>query len=160
MSSAQVRGTEDFIRLSKALKAAGRSELRKELNKGLRRAAKPLIAQTRAAALEKLPKAGGLNELVAKTPQRVQVRTGAKTAGVRIVVVQSRSGARRANRGVLRHPVFADTTKPRDEWTWVDQKVNSDWFDGPLREGAPLVVPQLTVAMQAIADRVVRGVRK
>lgn len=157
--SAQVKGAEDFLRLSKALKAAGRKQLRKDLNKGLRDAAKPLIAQTRASARDRLPKAGGLNDLVAKTPQRVQIRTGA-TAGVRIVVVQSRSGARRANRGILRHPVFADPNKPRDEWTWVDQKVNSEWFDGPLREGAPLVIPRLTAAMQTVADRVVREVQR
>lgn len=156
MTASAITGAEDFLKLSKALKHAGRTTLRKELNKGLREASKPLIASTRKAARERLPKSGGLAELVAKTPQRVQVRTGAQTAGVRIVVVKSKSGARRANRGVLRHPVFADSSKDRRDWTWVDQKVNSDWFDGPLREGAPLVVPHLRAAMEKVAQQIVR----
>jgi hypothetical protein len=152
MSDFKVKGTEDFLKLSKALKAAGRTELRKELNKRLRAAAKPLIPEARAEARRTLPQAGGLADLVARAPMRVQVRTG-QQAGVRIVVGKDRSGARAANQGLIRHPVFGNREK------WVTQKVPSDWFDRPLRDSAPRVLPELEKAIQSVLEDIVRGAR-
>lgn len=146
---------DEFYRLSKALKAAGLKDLRKELNTELRRAAKPLIPLTRAAARARLPRAGGLAEGVAKAPQRVQVRTGAKTAGVRLVVSNNRSAARAANKGSVRHPVFGSTT-------WVTQPVPDaeGWFDETLNQHVPTVaLPAIQQALETIAARVVREVR-
>lgn len=158
-SDFEVRGAEDFYRLSKALKHSGRTELRKELNKGLKKAAVPLIKNARVEAIQRLPARGGLNRLVAKTPTRVQVRTGADSAGVRIVVVKSNSGARRANRGVLRHPVFADSSQDRSDWTWVDQPVEPGWFDDPMREGAPVVRGELEQSMETVARKIIEEAR-
>lgn len=116
---------DDFLRLSKKLKAAGRGDLRKELNKSLKAPAKRIIPATRKVAKAKLPKRGGLAARVAKAPQRVQVRTGASTAGVR-VVVGGRGGAPRTldQQGTVRHPVFGNEGK------WVEQRVPSarGWF--------------------------------
>jgi hypothetical protein len=151
VSDFEVTGAEDFYRLSKALKAAGRTDLRKELNKSLRAAAKPLIPQTRAAARQMLPKRGGLADAVARVPQRVQVRTGQATAGVRIVVGKNRSAARASNRGLIRHPVFGNRQ------AWVEQKVPSGWFDDTLRRSGREVLPALEQAMQDVAEKVVRG---
>lgn len=152
-----VKGGEDFYRLSKALKAAGETELRKELNKELRNAAKPLIPVTRAVARRTLPRAGGLADKVARAPQRVQVRTGEKTAGVRIVVGARRgSAARMANMGHVRHPVFGDRK------TWVTQELPQaeGWFDETLEQEAPKVArPAIEAALELIADRVVREVK-
>lgn len=154
MADYEVRGAEDFIRLSKALKHAGRTEMRKELNAGLKRAAKPLIAKTRAEARQRLPQRGGLAERVAKAPQRVQVRTGARTAGVRIVVAGSAKGPRNANRGFIRHPVFGNRE------VWVEQKVPAGWFDDPLKASAPEVRNDLEKVLESIADQVVREARR
>lgn len=154
MSDFQVSGAEDFYRLSKALKAAGEKELRKELNAELRKAGKPLIARTRQAALEQLPSSGGLAAQVAKEPQRIQVRTGAQTAGVRVVVGRRRGGARGANRGVIRHPVFGNTDR------WVNQPVEPGWFDKTLERDAPGIArPAIEAAMQSIADKIVNQAR-
>lgn len=150
-----IQGGEDFYRLSKALKAAGETGLRKELNKELRNAGKPLIPKTRAAARAQLPRAGGLSEAVARAPQRVQVRTGTKTAGVRIVVSNNRSAARAANRGVVRHPVFG-----ADKWVTQQIPQAEGWFDETLEREAPKVArPAIEAALESIAERVVREVR-
>ena len=149
-----IRGAEEFIRLSKALKHAGQTELRKELNRSLRAAAKPLIPKARAEALRRLPSKGGLAKQVSKEPMRVQVRTGATTAGVRIVVGRKQGGARAANRGFIRHPVFGNRE------VWVDQKVPADWFDEPLTKSAPEVRRALEGAMNDIAEQVVRDSRR
>jgi hypothetical protein len=146
----EIRGAEQFLKLSKALKHAGRTELRKELTNGMRRAAKPLIEASRKEALARLPRRGGFAEQVAREPQRVAVRTGARTAGVRIVVGKSRGGARAANRGEIRHPVFGN----RD--VWVTQSVPKGWFDDAMKDGAPTIRRELEKAMNDVADKVVR----
>jgi hypothetical protein len=153
MIDLEVRGGDDFLRASKALKAAGQFGLRRELHKQMRRGARPLIPLARAEARRVLPRAGGLAEQVAKAPMRVQVRTGAQTAGVRVVVGKDRSGARMANRGLIRHPVFGN----RDRW--VDQRVPPDWFDGAMRRNAPTVRPHILRAVQNVLTDIARGAR-
>lgn len=147
-----VKGADAFYRLSKELKRTGKTGLRKELNQELKKAAQPIIPLTRAAALRRLPQSGGLAGIVAKTPQRVQVRTGERTAGVRIVVGKSNSGARAANRGVVRHPTFGKEP-------WVSQPVLPGWFDDTAKAQAPPVRKRLTVAMETVATKIVKGTR-
>lgn len=146
MSDFTVKGADDFLALSKRLKAAGEGDLRKALNKGLREAAKPLIGKTRAAARQKLPRRGGLAALVAKEPQRVQVRTG-NSAGVRVVVGKSRGAAQAADRGVVRHPVFG-----RD--TFVEQKVDPGWFSETAQDEAPAIRDDVADVLEDFTRRV------
>lgn len=153
MSDFKVTGAEDFYKLSKSLKAAGRTELRKELTKGMRKATKPLIAKTKSAAGSTLPRRGGLAALVAREPQRVQVRTGAQTFGVRIVVGRTKGGARGADAGTVRHPVFGH----RDRF--VAQPVTPGWFTASLEAAAPLVQPEIEAAMEAVAQKIVQGAK-
>lgn len=146
-----VQGADQFYELSKALKHAGKTELRKELNKAMRDGAKPLIPKARAEALKRLPQRGGLAKQISKEPARVQTRTG-KDPGVRVVVGKKRGGARSANRGVIRHPVFGN----RD--VWVDQPVPPGWFDDPMRASAPEIRKALAQGIEDVAAKVVRDV--
>lgn len=148
----QVSGTSDFLRLSKALKAAGETELRKELNKGLKVAAKPLIPKARASAKASLPKRGGLAKRVAASPMRAQVRTG-RDPGVRITVGRGRT-AWAANHGEVKHPVFGNRE------VWETQKLpQPDWFDRPMKEALPTVRPEVEKALQAVVEKIARGAR-
>jgi hypothetical protein len=146
----EVHGADQFLKLSKALKNAGRTELRKELHKGIRQAARPLIPAARAEALRRLPKSGGLAAQVAKEPARVQQRTGSDP-GVRIVIGRNRGGARAANRGVIRHPVFGNRE------VWVDQRVQPGWFDDSMKASAPEIRRGIERAMDAVIDEIVRN---
>lgn len=148
----EIHGADQFLALSKALKHAGRTELRKELNKRIRVAAKPLIPKARAEAMARLPQRGGLAKQVSKEPMRVQTRTG-RDPGVRIVVGKRGGGARQANRGRLRHPVFGNRER------WVTQQVKPGWFDDPMAASAPDVRRGVEAAMQSIVDDIVREVR-
>lgn len=145
----EIRGADEVLRLSKALKHAGRGDLRKALNAGIRKAAKPLIAKSKAEAKTRLPQRGGLAAAIARTPQRVQVRTG-KDPGVRIVVGGKGGAARGANAGTIRHPVFGN----RD--VWVSQKVRPGWFEEPMEGGAPEVRRHIEDALNDVAERVVK----
>lgn len=152
--SFEVSGADQFLALSKALKNAGHKELRKTLNKNIKTAVKPLIAETRAEARRTLPHRGGYGALVARAPQRIQVRTGAQTAGVRLVVARDRSSARRANMGVIRHPVFGNRE------VWVDQRLAvKGWFDVPAKAARPRILSAVEAALADTVSDIVRGVR-
>lgn len=146
----EVHGADQFLKMSKALKEAGRTGMRRELHTGIRKAARPLVKKTRDEAKRRLPKRGGLAAQVAKEPQRVQVRTGTKTAGVRIVVGKKQGGARAANRGVIRHPVFGNRE------VWVDQKVPARWFDDPIEASAPEIRREIERSLNDMLAKIAR----
>lgn len=147
---ASVRGAEDFLALSKRLKATGQGELRKELARSLRLAVKPLTPKTRAEARHILPHAGGLAELVAKEPQRVQVRTGAATAGVRLVVGKNKGAARAADAGAIRHPVFGTDR-------FVTQPVPPGWFTATAKGQSRNVRKDVLAVLETVAARATGG---
>jgi hypothetical protein len=156
-SGSSLSGSSDFLRLSKALKNAGRTELRKELHKGLKDGAKPLLKVAREAARESFPEREGLAAREAKTRFRVQVRTGTQ-AGVQVVADGRYVNVKLLNnRGIIRHPVFADPKKTRREWTWVDQPdPNRGWFDKAMQDHVDQVKPELEQAIQRVVDKIAR----
>jgi len=142
----EVTGAAQLLRLSKALKNAGELELRKELNRGIRAAAKPLIGQARAEARRRLPQRGGLAQRVGRQPARVTVKTG-QTPGVQIVVGKKGLAAA-ADAGVIRHPVFG-------RGPFVSQQVPKGAFTDTFRDGAPTVLPEIEAAMERVAQTIV-----
>lgn len=54
--------------------------------------------------------------------------------------------------GTFRHPVFADATKTRSDWTWVSQQAR------PFLH--PATMDHLTEAVEAIRDAVILGVNE
>lgn len=145
-----VRGARDFYTVSKSLKAAGKGELRKQFHKTVRDAAKPLIPKVRESARQRGPKEGGLNERLAKKPYRAQTRTGANTAGVRIV--GTKVDPRINSLGRIAHPVFGH--KPT-----VIQYDNGlkGYFDKPLQESGPAVQREVVGAMNDFTRKILRG---
>lgn len=150
----EVHGVEQFYALSKALKHAGHAQLRKDMNKGLGAVVKPLQKKTRSAARAQLPSGGGLAAQVAKEPQRVQVRTGSRTAGVRLVVLRKRGAAWATNRGRLRHPVFGN----RD--VWVTQPVPAGWFDSTIKQEQRTIVRGAQGVLDTIVEQIVDDARR
>lgn len=148
MADFQVTGADQFLALSKALKAAGEKDLRNELHAGMREAAREIMPLAREEAREILPHAGGMNELVAKAPMRVRVATG-RDYGVSIVARKLGSGARGADFGRIRHPVSGNRDK------WVSQDVPASWLRGTVSRSVHLVIPKLEDAMERVARKVV-----
>lgn len=163
MADIEVRGAEQFLRLSKALKAAGETEMRKQLHKTMRDTAKPLVKEARQAATESgIPKSGGLAARIAKTAFRPQVRTGATTAGVRITAPGKAVAARTLNdSGIVRHPVYAQGDKTRREWTWRTQSVPAaqGWFDRAMKRNAGPVRLKLLAALDQVRREILRSTR-
>jgi hypothetical protein len=121
------------------LKATGNRGLRLELLRGLKAGAKPLIPDVRAAALEKLPRAGGLNEQVAGQKISVSVRTGARTASVRLTTTAPDTA--QTDQGFVRHPTWGR----RGKGDWRQQPIPhaAGWWSDTLARDAPKVTAAL-----------------
>lgn len=139
-------GADALLALSKRLKAAGQTELRKEFTKAIQSAAKPLVPKVKDAARGSLPTRGGLNERVARKPFRAQVRTGATTAGVRITASKVDP---RIDEGRVYHPVFG--RKPG-----VVQRVAPGYFSGTLNREAPSILPDVVDVLAKWAERIIK----
>jgi hypothetical protein len=126
-----------------------RDGLRKELHKavGSREAADPEGAGGRPA---RSAQAGGLNERIAKKPYRVQTRTGANTAGVRIV--GTKVDPRINNQGRIAHPVFGGRAAPSCSTTPRPRATSTR----PLAESAPRGAEEVVVAMRRTSPPLVR----
>lgn len=148
--SLEIRGAENLGRVAQSLRAAGRSDLKRELLKGIRAATKPLRAAVKLYAVATLSGRGGLGKRVARTRMTTQTRTG-RDPSVRIkAAANAVKDPYRIDRGRIRHPVFG-------RGPWVLQDVTPGWFRTPLSEGAPIVRPELVKAMDDIANKIARA---
>jgi hypothetical protein len=144
-------GSTELAALAVRLKATGDKGLRVELLHGLKSGASPLVDKVAEAARSQLPHGGGLNEQVAGQKVKVQVRTGARTAGVRLTT--SAPDTKQTDSGIVRHPVYGNRKK------WVTQKIPkaAGWWSKTLERGAPWVQPKLRESMDRIAEAIQRG---
>lgn len=162
MSDFEITGADQFYRLSKALKAAGRTGMRRELNAAMRRGAKPLVKVAKDAAADVFPKSGGMSQRESTIKFRAVTRTSLNLYGVRIEAAGRYVAAKTTNKtGSFRKPVFADKSQPKNTWTWADQEIpgSEGWFDRAMTGAAPLVRPELEKAIENVAHEIVRGAR-
>ena len=162
-----VKGAEDFLALSKALKAAGHTKLRKELHKAIRDGVRQHMPKTTEALQDALP--SGLAARGKGVKQAAVVKTG-RDPGVTVAVRYGKRGrglgasnARMLNaQGQFRHPTYADVDKPRKDWRWVNQSVAGaqGWFDEAWADAAPLVRRCLEAVMEDVADDIVRRAKR
>jgi hypothetical protein len=158
VSDFEVRGAEQFLRLSKALKDAGQGDIRKALHKGLRDTVnreKQDAADALAAALP-----SGMAGLGKGVKQAIVVKTGADP-GVSVVVRFGKAGrglgaknAQAVNRkGQFRRPVYKTGA-------WADQPAKSSgWFDKTWMDKAPALRNGLERVLEDVADDIVRKAR-
>ena len=147
-------GSVQLAALAVRLKVAGDKTLRRELLRGLKSGAEPLVPLVKAAALEKLPHKGGLNEQVAGQKVTVQVRMGARTAGVRMTTTAP--DTKQTDAGFVRHPVFARKTvtktkdaKGKTKKTSKYTLLNGGGYASALGYGDAVKVPWVTQKIPA-----------
>lgn len=145
-----ITGSKDLAQAARALKDAGDGELRKELMRRVRDAAKAAVPDIREAARSKLPKSGGLADRVASQAYAVRASYAASGATVR-VTGSGMKGLRAIDAGQVRHPVFG-----RDDW--VSQQVEPGFFSETLDGHAPKVRQEIENAVDDIRHRIDRSV--
>jgi hypothetical protein len=146
-------GGEKLAALDRALKKASERDLAKQLDKGVRRPLQELIPKLPASALATLPKRGGLAAQIAASKIGVRRYNAGRYPGVRLVA-RNAYGLARKDRGKLRHPVFADQSQTRDEWTWVDQDIRPGWFSNVTEPERPRLARELEAAIDAVARQI------
>lgn len=127
MAGIEVVGIEQLQALARDLKQAGDRDLRRELLRSIQKASKPLKTGAKEAALEDLPKSGGLAERVAASKWSTSTRLGVRSPSIRITgrgtagVVSKQLDLNSLDRGRLRHLTYG--RRP-----WKDQAVKVHWF--------------------------------
>jgi hypothetical protein len=127
---AVVNGDRQLAELGARLKLAGDVGLKRAAQTRVRLAAKPLIPIIQESARQSLPKAGGMNNFVARRRPRTTVRFTGRTAGVRLTY---KGKGAPSDEGPWRHPVFGNRK------VWVTQSYESavGWWERAKAEGAP-----------------------
>lgn len=150
-SQITVTGAEGLARLARALRDAGRNDLRKELLRGVRKASKPMIPAARQAAATSLPHRGGLAEEVAGAKWVVRTRLQGRGAGVRITGAWSSEGRQhdlsKMDSGLLRHPVYGHRAK------WVGQPIKPRWFSDAMERLAPEIRGELEKVIAEVSKK-------
>lgn len=147
----RVEGADQLTKLAADLKAVGAKELRRDLLRGIQQATKELKDAAKKAALDNLPKRGGLNEFVASAKFATRVRTSGRSPGVSIVASKSGHDLAAMDRGRLRHPVYGNRR------LWVTQTITPGWFTDAMRDAAQPVRAELLNVLDDIAGRLARG---
>jgi hypothetical protein len=159
---AEDMGARVFYEMSAKLKRAGQGELRKQLHKEVRAAAKPLLPAVRRQAAARFPTQGGLNRHMAKGSRyRTVAKTGLSTAGVSIRA--NRTDPRADTRGRIAHPVPGPGGEPlRDEKGHRIMAVQYfpeavGFFRDTIEERADPVKRELLAALERWADEFLRS---
>lgn len=151
----QITGTEEFVRVAKALNDAGSSGrgLWKELNDGLKRAAKPMEEELRKQLDRYLP-SGYVPVMRSSLVVRVSRSTRGKAAGLKLVGtakgVTRKRHIRVIDKGTLRHPVWGNKER------WVDQRVKPGFWSEPLEQARDKPATEMRRAIQNTAAKIER----
>ena len=155
-----VTGAADFAALSRRLKEAGETGLRRELYKAIDKSAQDLTKEIKSTQHLKpyLPDpyaevlAADLSVRIYKRSGRdphLTVRAEGRTKKRKLVQLDER--------GLLVHPVFG--RGDRRDWTWRPQfrSVRPGFFSDPVERAAPAVRKQIEAAMRETARKLTTG---
>lgn len=142
-----VRGAEQFAEISQRLKQVGGGELRKELNRGLRLATKPLKSAVVRSARDTLPRRGGLADKVAKSKITVKRRASSRDVSIRLIASNSHD-IKSMDKGILRKPLYGNRKH------WYYQPVPAGWWTRPLQEDSPAVREEIVKVLADIKRKI------
>ena len=155
-----VTGTADFAALSKRLKEAGATGLRRELYKAIDKGARELTDEIKSVQhLDSYLPNSYAAVLAADLSVRIYKRSGQDPHLT--VRAEGREHKRKLaqldERGVLVHPVFARGL--RKDWKWRDQfsHVRQGFFHDPVNHAAPQIRDKILAAMRETARKLTTG---
>jgi hypothetical protein len=146
---AVVNGERQLAELGARLQGAAAAGIRKSTQAQIRAAVKPLIPIIQESARASLPKAGGMNNFVARRRPRTSVRMGPRVQSVRITY---KGKGAPSDRGPWRHPVFGH----RDRWVSQEYTPALGWWERAEAEGTPLAKVLMSQVLRDVAAEVNR----
>lgn len=145
-------GLRQLEALSVALRDQANKGLKSELGKAFRTATRKPINKARQNARDRLPKRGGLAELVAASKVSTRNRLTAKRPSV-TVVAKNPNNIGAINAGRVRHPVFGSET------AWVVQAVPTGWWSDAWKDGGPDARRDVALAIRNVSRKLGRAAR-
>lgn len=145
----RIVGADKLGDVARRLKETGDKELRRELYRGIQRAANPLKEVAKRSARANLPSRGGLNEWVASSSFSVSTRGGQNPA-VRFAGRKTGHDLRALDRGRLRHPLYGNRRH------WFTQQIPPGWFSRPMEAAIPGIRRDVVDVLEDIARRIAR----
>jgi hypothetical protein len=139
-----VIGWEQFIAAGERLKNA---PVERELRQAARDSMGGLSVKVRQSAIQRLPKRGRLNELVARDTE-FNFTTAAD--GARLAA-RSAHDIQALDDGHTIHPLFGDKKH------WYREEVRPGWWSEPLKTAEPQARKQFEQAMETIKQRIEGG---
>ena len=139
-----VIGWQSFIVAGERLKNA---EVEKELRQAARDAMGGLANQVTRSAIDRLPKRGRLNELVARGTDITFTTSG---DGARLTA-RSTHDIQALDDGHTVHPLFGDKRH------WYTEQVKPGWWSEPIKAAEPGARAQFEQAMEIIKQRIEGG---
>lgn len=153
MADLEVRGTEEFVRVAKALNAQGSAGrgLKKELMTAIKAAAKPMENEVRDHVAQYLP--DRYAPIISKgLVVRPSQKTTGKSVGLKLLGYAPGQSRRRQIKvidgGTLRHPVYGNRE------AWVDQKVKKGFWSEPLQRAREKPAKEIRRAIQTVAEKI------
>ena len=119
----------DPKRIAREMRAEGQREFRKNLRKVITDASKPVRRKIRDAALEQLPKRGGLNKWAAVLPAAVTDFRG-DTQSIKIVDRKRGHDMKALDAGRIRHPLYGKRSH------WYEQNIPAGFFTRTVEKNA------------------------
>lgn len=126
--------------------------LKRELSRRIRAATEPLKAAIPASALEHLPKAGGLADLVAASKISTTVTLAGNRTGVK-VTTQNPHSIKQMDQGKLRHPDWPRSTD-RSQWKWSSQDIKPGWWSEPIEKSKPEIIAAVDLAVKSVLEEI------
>lgn len=105
-----------------------RREIVKAMSKGIRKSAPKVRQKIRAAAIAILPEEGGLGQWVAKIRINLQIKTGSRSASIKLVGGRNSVGGRSDIAAIDRGRVRAPTFGHRQKGAWHTVTVEPGFF--------------------------------
>jgi hypothetical protein len=150
-----VNGPRALAILASEFRALGYRDLKLQLARGTRNAGKPFIEQARANARDRLPKGGGLNNLVAD--ERIAVRNRLTGRSVGISVRTNWRLVNQTNAGFVRHPTFG--RREKGQWSTDQIPAAAGWWDDAVKSAGPQMQAEVYAVMRETAELILARVR-
>lgn len=145
-------GSAALRAISAHCKAVGDRGLLNRTRATLRVEARPIVSAAQQQARQRLPKRGGLNEVVAAEKWSVSALAGARTAGVRLRT--SAPATAQTDAGFVRHP------SPRNNRArWVTQPLPQakGWATDTVQTYGPALAAKMVRDLDAVAAEIARS---
>lgn len=143
-------GSAELRAIAAKCREVGSGELMNRTRATLRAEGAPLKAALRQSALDRLPKAGGLNEQVAGQRITISALAGLRTAGVRLSTTAPDTA--QTNDGFVRHPTFG--RRGQGEWRTQAIPQAAGWWDDPCEAVGPPVAAAMLATLGRVAAEI------